>query len=29
MPAPMIPAEWAMWSWFAMKAPELMPDTDT
>src|SRR3984893_11788236 len=29
MPAPMIPAEWAMWSWLAMNAPEEMPETET
>src|ERR1700730_15898790 len=29
MPAPMIPAEWAMWSWLAMNAPEEMQETET
>src|SRR6266851_5745693 len=29
MPAPMIPAECAMWSWFAMNPPEEMPETET
>src|ERR1700757_2249012 len=29
MPAPMIPAECEMCSWFAIKAPEEMPETET
>jgi len=25
----MISAEWAMWNWLAMKAPDEMPEIDT
>ncbi len=29
MPAPMMSAEWAIWNWLAMKAPEEIPEIDT